>query len=142
MDNNGLFHSEILNQWLIRYKIWSGNYKDWCKNCKIVSRNNCFEFSNSYILLTWLGIINWLIGLGPNLFNDLYTVICVTIAMMAIAIDETVKRCRLHPFNSGVKKFKSSKLQFRVIFLILVDILLTKLDWRLSAGFSFFNYSK
>jgi hypothetical protein len=48
--------------------------------------------------------------------------------MMAMAIDEKVKRCRLHPFNSGVKKFKSSKLQFRVIFLILVDILLTKLD--------------
>ena len=60
--------------------------------------------------LTWLGHIIRLICLLPNLFNDLYTVICATNDVTATAIDETVKKCNFHPFNSGVKMFKSSRL--------------------------------
>ena len=80
-----------------------------------------FQTSINAILLTWLGIIIWLICLGPILLNDLYTVICVTNDMMAVAMDETVKRYILHPFNSGVKTFKSVRLYLRVMFVILVD---------------------
>ena len=54
VDSNGLFHSEILSQQLIRYKIWSGNYKDLCKYCKSISIKSYltrkYKFLDSYLV--------------------------------------------------------------------------------------------
>ena len=46
-DSNRLFHSEILNQQLIRYKLWSGNYKGFCKYCKIVRKTSVSNYKMS-----------------------------------------------------------------------------------------------
>ena len=92
---------------LIKQKNW--NKQNFRELEKINLRKDPMNELN-VTFLTWFGIIIWLICLGPNLFNDLYTVIWVTNDMMTVAIDDTVKRCEVHPFNMGVKRSKSSKL--------------------------------